>query len=189
MDIEEERRRIDKILEYYRENQPATYTDLQRLKEEYRKDESSENLRRYKEKKAQMINDYDRRNRARLENPNYRGVQNSNEDPYKLVVPSDLSTDQASAIGIKTKIEKHILEKLSDYIISNHPKGSTDTNNAYTIAIINVLRNIFKDPNKEIETYIEKRLNGESEKPKPFSFFGFGGTKRKRRKRRKSHRR
>ena len=98
-------------------------------------------------------------------------------------VPSNLNQDQAKAIGLKTEIENHILEKLSDYIISKHPRGNY-TKTAYKIAIVNVLKTIFKDPNNDIITYIETKLKDEPEKK--LGFFGFGG--KRQRKSRKTRR-
>ena len=78
------------------------------------------------------------------------------------------------------------MNKLTEYIIANYPRGNS-TKDSYMIAIVNVLRNIFKDPNSDIITYIEKKFKDEPEKK--LGFLGFGGkTKRKRRKHRKTRR-
>ena len=102
---------------------------------------------------------------------------------YDLTGLPNLNQDQADGLALKTKIESHILNKLSEYIIANYPRGNS-TKESYMIAIVNVLRNIFKDPNSDIITYIEKKIKDEPEKK--IGFFGFGGTKRKRRNKRKS---
>ena len=105
---------------------------------------------------------------------------------YDLTGLPNLNQDQADGLALKTKIESHILNKLTEYIIANYPRGNS-TKDSYMIAIVNVLRNIFKDPNSDIITYIEKKFKDEPVKPKLFGLFG-GKTKRKRRKHRKSRR-
>ena len=152
-------------LERYRITNPEEYARLERLR-------LTDSVRYAKEK-------------LRITNPEEYAQEK--ERQYELpVTPSDLSADKGNAIGLKIQIENHILEKLSDYIISKHPRGNY-TKNAYKIAIVNVLRNIFKDPNSDIITYIENKLKGEPENKSFFGFFG-GKTKRKRRKYRKSRR-
>lgn len=105
---------------------------------------------------------------------------------YDLTGLPNLNQDQADGLALKTKIESHILNKLTEYIIANYPRGNS-TKESYMIAIVNVLRNIFKDPNSDIITYIEKKFKDEPVKSGFLGFFG-GKTKRKRRKYRKSRR-
>ena len=105
---------------------------------------------------------------------------------YDLTGLPNLNQDQADGLALKTKIESHILNKLTEYIIANYPRGNS-TKDSYMIAIVNVLRNIFKDPNSDIITYIEKKFKDEPVKSGFLGFFG-GKTKRKRRKYRKSRR-
>lgn len=186
MDYEERKKEEleNKIIDYYKEMFPSDYAELKKLRE------NANTYPAYKVKKNNIIERY-----RSMFDPNVRNsndyllqkpddVQRRNYDLSGI--PSNLTEDKSKAIGLKTEIENHILEKLSDYIISKHPRG-TYTKTAYQIAIVNVLKNIFKDPNNDIITYIETKLKGEPEKKSTFSFFGFGGTKRKRK--RKSRRR
>ena len=126
-------------------------------------------------------NDYAAREREKILRENI--LQEIERKKYDVSV-SNRTLDQATGNALKIKIENHILTKLSDYIMTNYPRGN-DTKAAYSYAVVNVLRNIFKDPNNDIITYIENRLKGEPEKK--MGFFGFGGTKRRKR-RRKSRR-
>ena len=182
---ERKRERDNERLQKYKNDNPDDYIKLQFLQQT--------NNPEYTRKKAAIIDFYrnQERERARPDDrrpDDRRYPDDRRPDPkYDLSgLPANLSEDKAKAIGLKTEIENHILTKLSDYIISKHPRGNYTTT-TYQIAIVNVLRNIFKDPNSDIITYIENKLKGESSTKSTFGFFGFGGTKRKRK--RKSRRR
>ena len=196
---EEERKREKEKEKFnrYRANYPEEYAKLVVLQstnpEEYKKkrfqilypDEyaklvllQSTNPEEYTKKRLQIFNPEEYR---------VRYPEGQDRRKYDLSgIPTDLPEDKGKAIGLKIEIENHILEKLSDYIISNHPRGNY-TVESYRIAIINVLKNIFKDPNSDIINYIETKLKSEPDDKKgTFGFFGWGGkTKRTRRKNRR----
>jgi hypothetical protein len=169
------------------------YKERERLRDEQRRRE--ERLRDIMEQRrgdnneyVARDNDYAARDRDELRRKEERDrlLRDEYRKKFDLSgIPSNLNQDQAKAVGLKTEIETHILAKLSDYIISKHPRGNY-TKTAYKIAIVNVLKNIFKDPNSDIITYIENKLKDEPEKK--LGFFGFGGTKHRRKGRRKTRR-
>ena len=168
-----EKERHDKLLNKYQMNNPDGYKQLQELR--------VKNYDQYLIKKSLILEEY------RKLYPEDRARYPEDRSKYDLSgLPPDLTEDKAKAIGLKTEIENHILEKLSDYIISKHPRGNY-TKTTYKIAIVNVLKNIFKDPNSDIITYIENKLKGEPENKGTLGFFGFGGkrTRRKRKSRRR----
>jgi hypothetical protein len=164
-------------LERYQASNPNEYAKLMQLQ--------STNPTEFEKLKLQITNP--EMYRARYSDD---ALEKEKRRKYDLSgIPTDLGEDKAKAIGLKTEIENHILEKLSDYIISKHPRGNYTTT-TYQIAIVNVLKNIFKDPNSDIINYIETKLKEEPEKKGTLGFFGLGGkTKRKRRNRRKTRRR
>ncbi len=148
-----------------------------------RGDQYEERLKRYRDERDRAVAALAERDRM-IQDRKF-GDNNYNKDKLYELPNINLSSDQSAAFDLKTKIEVQILNKLTDYIIYNHPRGNIKPL-AYQIAVVNVLKNIFKDPNSDIIKYIETKLgtnNEEIKKSNSFFGFSFGGTKRKQKKR------
>ena len=131
-------------------------------------------------REIERIRDMERRG---IDSGDRKGIDERTKYILREENASTFTEDQAKGFALKTEIETKISKKIADYLISNYPRNNNYTKLSYTMAIINVLKSLFKFPNNDIIAYIENKVQ-EEKKIKISSLFGFGGKVHKKHTRR-----